>query len=393
MEGLVDIPESYRGREQALIKHTLLESYLERLFMIVGQHEKKICYVDCFAGPWQECNPKLKDTSIAISLDIMRKCRDGLRQLGKDVQFRALYIEKEEKAFDKLRAFLNEQAKLGIETHALKGDFVDQRNEILSWCGARDFTFFFVDPTGWKQAVEIPTLLPLLQRPYSEFLINFMYDFLLRTHTQELFADDIKDIFGEVPDTQGLAPKEREVFLLKKYRAQLKNAQPSVGDKPRSAYVAVLDSVKDRTKYHLVYLTRHPLGIKVFMEESAKVDIVQKTVRAHTKQEKRIEKSGQTEIFLDSVAMVKDDDRVELIAVKEYWLTKLSSTPRYFGIIDLADMLEETDWFIDDIQSAFGELAAEGKVRNLDCKGKRRTSFVHFDENKGKGERLEKIIS
>jgi hypothetical protein len=48
------IPEHYKGREQAYIKHTLLKSYLERLFMIIGQSATRICYVDCFAGPWQE---------------------------------------------------------------------------------------------------------------------------------------------------------------------------------------------------------------------------------------------------------------------------------------------------------------------------------------------------
>ncbi len=47
-------PEDYIGKEQAFIKHNLLKSYLERLFMIVGRYEEKILYVDCFAGPWQE---------------------------------------------------------------------------------------------------------------------------------------------------------------------------------------------------------------------------------------------------------------------------------------------------------------------------------------------------
>ena len=47
------IPENYKNREQAFIKHTLLRSYLERLFMIIGHRERVISYVDCFAGPWQ----------------------------------------------------------------------------------------------------------------------------------------------------------------------------------------------------------------------------------------------------------------------------------------------------------------------------------------------------
>ena len=67
------IPEHYHGREQAFIKHELLRAYLERLFMIIGKHEKTISYVDCFAGPWQEDTEDLEDTSIAISLRITKK--------------------------------------------------------------------------------------------------------------------------------------------------------------------------------------------------------------------------------------------------------------------------------------------------------------------------------
>ena len=36
----MEIPAQYRGREQAYFKHCLLEAYLERLFMIVGQHQR-----------------------------------------------------------------------------------------------------------------------------------------------------------------------------------------------------------------------------------------------------------------------------------------------------------------------------------------------------------------
>jgi hypothetical protein len=50
------VPDSYDGREQAWIKHQLLESYLDKLLHIIGAASKRnqqveICYVDCFAGP------------------------------------------------------------------------------------------------------------------------------------------------------------------------------------------------------------------------------------------------------------------------------------------------------------------------------------------------------
>jgi len=59
----MEIPQDYKGKEQSFIKHRLLETYLERLFMIIGQHENRIRYVDCFAGPWKTESDNLKDTS------------------------------------------------------------------------------------------------------------------------------------------------------------------------------------------------------------------------------------------------------------------------------------------------------------------------------------------
>ena len=66
----MDIPDHYKGREQAYLKHRLLQAYLERLFYIVGHYQKTICYVDCFAGPWHEQGPDLEGTSIATSLNM-----------------------------------------------------------------------------------------------------------------------------------------------------------------------------------------------------------------------------------------------------------------------------------------------------------------------------------
>lgn len=354
--------------------------------MIIGQHQSRICYVDCFAGPWQEGSSDLKDTSIAISLEIMKKCRAGLLKLGKDVKFRALFIENDKRAFAKLDSFLKKQYDDYIQIKAFNGGFFDLRADILQWCGADDFVFFFIDPTGWKDVVEIPSLQPLLQRRNSEYLINFMFDFLLRVHTQKPFEEDIMRIFGEVPNTDGMTPKEREAHLLKLYRKQLKITQAFAGGSPRSAYVKVLDPYKDRTKYHLVYLTRHPKGIKVFIEESEKLDIIQKTVRAQARQDRRIENSGQGELFTVSTEIRDDDDRVDLSVVKDYWLNKLDYSPKLFGIAELADMLEETNWFITDFQNAFKELEKEGRVENLNAKRTRPVNVVDFE----KGESLKR---
>ena len=366
----IDTSEHYKGREQSGIKHYLLESYLEVLFMIIGQHEKRICYIDCFSGPWQEADQKLSDTSIALSLNAMRKCHNTLKTLGYNVEFRALFVEKDNRSYKKLKAYLEDTQYEGVTADSRNGDFYDQRDDILRWCGTDNFAFFFIDPKGWKKAIEIPTLAPLLRRPRSEFMINFMYDFLNRTVPQESFQDDMRAIFGEIPDTSGMGPKERENYLINRYRAALISTSSHDTKRLRSAYVSILDRVKDRTKYHIVYLTRHPLGIVKFMEASEKMDKVQQRVRTRTKQQRRAESSGMNDLFSNEV----DDattDTVDIEAVKQYWLNMLSHTPQVFDIERLADMLEDINWFETNLQQAFNELIDEGKAINLDMTRKR----------------------
>lgn len=373
--------EKYKGKEQGYLKHRLLAAYLERLFMIVGQHHRTICYVDCFAGPWESNSDDLADTSIAISLDIIRKCREGLRSNNRDVRFRAMYVEEKKKPFQALERYLESRKNDGIETMAMQGEFHTLVPAILEWCGTDSFVFFFVDPTGWKDAVELPTLAPLLRRPNSEFLINFMYDFLSRTVPQPEFQQDMERIFGQVPDTRGMSPEEREAHLVTLYRNNLKQVTPDGKDKSRTACVKVLKPTKDRTLYNLVYLTRHPKGIVEFMEASEKLVLVQKKVRALAKQDGRIQRSRQTEMFSATESISDVRSTLDLSEVKEYWLTLLSTLPKYFGTREFADMLENTEWFPGDFQKAFGELAKEGKVRNLDAKRARPVNAVNFEKN------------
>lgn len=375
------IPDQYRGREQAYFKHRLLEAYLERLFMIVGQHQRTICYVDCFAGPWKSQTDDLEDTSIAISLNLINRCRESLQKLNPQIQFRALYIEEKLKSFKNLQAYLSTRQDDGTVTHALQGKFHDLRQEILSWCGADSFVFFFIDPTGWKNVVELPTLEPLLKRPNSEFLINFMYDFLSRTVPQPEFQADMESIFGVMPNTNGMSPEERETYLVSLYRNNIKKVIPGGKEQPRTACVKVLKPTHDRTLYHLVYLTRHPKGIVEFMEASEKLDLVQKKARALAKQDERIAKKKQMELFSAAEHVTDERADMDLSEVKECWLNHLTTTPKRFGVGELADMLEQTEWFPGDFQKAFAELVKEGKVKNLDAKRTRPVNAVNFEKN------------
>ena len=385
------IPEGYDNREHAYVKHRLLKEYLQTLFLIIGMGPEKsgpveLCYVDCFAGPWLDESDKLGTTSIAISLGILEQCQKELRDRGKNIKLRALYVEKDNDAFIRLEHHLARYTPDGIETKALKGDFVALRDQILEWCGSGSFAFFFIDPKGWTP-IQIDILKILLQRPRSEFLINFMYDFLNRAVSIPSIQGQITKLLGEQPNVDGLSSAAREKTLLWIYRKNLKaQVRPSSKYPARSAYVCVQDASKDRTKYHLVYLTSHPVGIIRFMEISEKLDLVQKQVRAAKKQLKRIEKNGQEELFKSLEFVSEDEGHATPEEVEKFWLTKLSSSPRRFDEHNFADLLEETDWFAGDLQQALGRLMAQGKVLNVDAKRKRRSRFLHYEN----GERLQR---
>lgn len=394
------IPDTYIGREQALVKHKLLEAYLEKLILIIGMSAKRersveIGYVDCFAGPWGDESESMASTSIAISLQTMDSCHNKLLQLGVQANIRALYIEKNPNAFKRLSTYLQASTPEGVSSKCLQGNFLDLRGDILTWCGDQSFVFFFIDPKGWKD-VGVDQLRPLLQRPRSEFLINFIYDFISRTAAMTDWATDIASFLGTsratVQSLDGHVPRERERLLLTSYRDGLKSRVPSPNKheyRPRTGYVRVMDPSKERPKYHLIYLTAHPKGLIEFMEISQGVDLIQKQIRATKRLDKREAKSGVRDMFSDELDTNPEPSIVDEAAVDAYWVGFLSSGMQAIGQTEFADILEETDWLPDTLQISLSRLIASGQVINLDSTTKRPKRPLHFE----KTERLQLAVA
>jgi hypothetical protein len=233
----------------------------------------------------------------------------------------------------------------------------------------------------------VGVLQPLLQRPQSEFLINFMYEFVNRTASMPPWKYEITALLGEAVEVDYLDVAERERLLLSTYRTNLKrHLRPAGNLSARSAYVRVLDRKKERAKYHLVYLTSHPRGSIAFMEISEELDLVQKHVRASTKQHARAEKSGMDDMFDAAEYVNAEQGHANLIEVEQYWLKYLSGGSKRVGEMEFANLLEDTDWFPGDFQRALRNLITGGKVRNLDAPRKRPKRPLHWEKE---GERLQ----
>jgi len=388
------IPEMYDGREQALIKHRLLASYLEKLVLVIGMGARRtgnveLAYVDCFAGPWGDSSESLDGTSIAISLRTLATCRKKLAELGVTASIRALYIEKDRPAFTRLSTYLQHSTPEDLTADCMPGDFVDLREEILRWCGSAAFVFFFIDPKGWK-AVGIETLRPLLQRPRSEFLITFVYDFINRTASMNEWQDEVTELLGSPVDLAGLSPQKREKTLLDTYRRGLKQAVAAARPQyqPRTAYVRVMDPTRERPKYHLVYVTSHPVGVIEFMEVSQGVDLIQRRVRAMKRVDARKKQTGMTDMFADEAARDVEVGTSSQSNVDAFWLSRLSRGIQAVGLTEFADILEETDWMPAELQASLARLIKGGRVRNVDAPGTRPKKPLHPERN----ERLELVV-
>ena len=390
------VPDAYDGREQAFIKHELLKSYLQKPFLIVGSSagsggQIELCYVDCFAGPWGDESEGMESTSIAISLQTLDVVRQRLGINGVSARIRALCVEKDSRAYARLSAYLNDNTPSGIHAEPRRGNVVALRDEILRWVGKDAFTFFFIDPMGWK-GIEIETLRPLLgRRPRSEFLINFMYFNINRAMSMPEWQPDMAELVGEPIDLEGMASDQRERAILKAYRSNLKRCVTATTPQfpPRSAHVRVLDRAHERPKYHLVYVTSHPRGVIEFMTISENVDLVQKQVRAEVKDVERERRTGMADLFptpIDPTAGHASADDVD-----RFWLDYIGATVRRLDRNAFADILEDKDWFPGALQASLVRLIAAGEVKNLDAAGRRPKKPLHFDADNG--ERLQRIGS
>ncbi|RON08174.1 hypothetical protein BK659_16585 [Pseudomonas brassicacearum] len=366
------IPKEYHGREQAYVKHTILQTYLQRLFMIIGRKESVINYVDCFAGPWSEESDDLKDTSIGISLRQMKECADALKsQFGKDIKFRALYIEKDKKAFGKLDSFLAGKKHVPVEASCIYGDYTTKIDEIVRWASG-NFTFFFIDPKGWKTVVSAPVLAPLLALNKVEFLINLMYDFFNRALSMKPHQSDVEALLGRRIDLTGSeTSSERQALVISQYR---KVVGELYGGK--TTYVSVERPGMERVLYFLVYLTRHPLGIIVFKQAAEQMEMVQRVSHFEARLRAQINKSPIGDLFgSDQDIFTVDKPEDNRLAARDFLLSRLSSTPLLIDFECWSDFLEQTDLYPTDLQLAFKELAKEGRIKNLDADVSRRSKY------------------
>jgi three-Cys-motif partner protein len=291
--------EDYKDREQSYVKHVFLESYLERLAHKTASRYPHIVYVDGFAGPWQSAHENFQDTSFGVALNALRSAKTSWKASGREVRMSAHLVERDPDAYKKLASIPSRYPDIAAETH--EGAFLTVMPTILSDIPTDAFAFFFIDPKGWR--LPLQSLAPLLQRPHSEVIFNFMFDFISRAASirDAAVVAGLNELipFGdwrrrlEAAERDGSGPDVRKAILVDAFAESLAR----LGQYNYVAETTVLRPVKDRPLYCLFYATRHPIGIEVFRDSQIKTLEEQSRTRATGKVRHAETTTGQREIF------------------------------------------------------------------------------------------------
>lgn len=290
-------PSWYSGRTQTFIKHFFLERYLERVARVTlsGGGWSEFAYVDAFSGPWRSADEKLEDTSVSIALKKLEEVRENLEKKGRNVKFRALFVERDRSAYRDLQRLVDGFPKSGAET--ICGEFQDHVEEARRFIG-NAFSLIFVDPTGWS--VDLNVLKPLL-RSRGEIIINFMYNDINRhllENPQPGVQASFDPIFGgpswrsEI-EQRIRGGKDREAAILGVFCDRLRAA----GGFEFVTSTRIMQPLAERTYFYLVYATRHWKGVEEFRSVEEKAVDVQEKIRFDAKRDAREERSGMHDMF------------------------------------------------------------------------------------------------
>jgi three-Cys-motif partner protein len=295
----------YEGREQALVKHTILRSYLQRLALKVGQFRPgtTLNYVDGFSGPWDAVSRDFRDSSPHVAATELLAARNTLRARSTiELNVRCMFIEKDKEAFERLRSLA--LTLDGVETLTCQGEFESLIHDVQAFMrsGSNPFGFVFIDPTGWT-GYGLKAIAPVLQLSPSEILINFMTKDIIR------FIDDedstaiasFEDLFGEAvlrDRWKGLDGQDREDAIVDRYCERIRVE----GRFSYCGSAVVLNPTQDRTHYHLIYATRSLRGLITFREVERGVAGLQKQTRAEARASKAYARTGQGQLFAPAPA-------------------------------------------------------------------------------------------
>lgn len=295
-------PQWYEGREQALVKHTFLDTYMPAQIPKIVSWANEFTYVDLFAGPWQSQSSDYSDTSFGIALGRMTGAKATQAKLGRRVRMVAHLVGKTAANCAELTEAVKRFPE--VEAHCYSGLAEQHAATIASLIPARAFRFVVIDPKG---VPDVRTFKCLIEPANTEVLLNFMFQFANRFAGSQDRMPTLEGWLGGLSDEQGswrkdfaeLRGQDREAAITERAR----QAMRKMGGYAHAPALTVDETASERPLYKLIYLSRHPIGLRVFRDAHVKALEAQATYKSLRKAENRRQRSGMDDLFANPSAI------------------------------------------------------------------------------------------
>src|SRR6267378_68957 len=265
---MVDNQFFAESREQSQIKARIVAKYFWAWAKVVipstKLHGNRIAYIDLFAGPG-----RYEDGTISTPLLVLQSAIEDPDMRNMLV---TVFNDRDVENAGKLRAAI--EALPGINTLKYKPQI---SNQVVGEELAKMFsglrlvpTFFFVDPWGYK-GLSLGLINSVLQNWGCDCVFFFNYNRVnmglnndsVREHMDVLFGKERADKLRAT--LSGLSPADRESAIVEELAQSLK----SLG----GGFVlpfAFKDENANRTKQHLIFVTKYFRGYEIMKEIMAK---------------------------------------------------------------------------------------------------------------------------
>ncbi len=240
-------------------KHLVLRSYLQAWLPIIGRWNKRILFIDGFAGPGEYEGGEEGSPLVA-----MRSLVEHASSHAINAQVVFFFIEKDRSRAEHLRkqvggwrSRLPERA----EAHVIEGEFDRSMTELLNEFDEQrramaPAAFVMIDPFGVK-GTPMEVIRRILGNPKCEVYVTFMWEHINRFLREREFEPHLTDLFGteewKAASVYELEPDRRRIFLYGLYERQLRAAG--------AKQVVHFDLYKkDRHVYSIFFGTGHHRG-------------------------------------------------------------------------------------------------------------------------------------
>ena len=265
---MVDNQFFSESREQSQIKARIVSKYFWAWAKVIipstKSHSNRIAYIDLFAGPG-----RYEDGTLSTPLMVLKSTIEDADMRNMLV---TVFNDRDVENVGKLRAAID--ALPGIDTLKYKPQI---SNQVVGEELAKMFsglklvpTLFFVDPWGYK-GLSLGLINSVLQNWGCDCVFFFNYNRINMGLNNDAVRENMDVLFGKEradklrATLSGLSPADRENAIIEELAQSLKALGGSF-----VLPFTFKDENANRTKHHLIFVTKHFKGYEIMKEIMAK---------------------------------------------------------------------------------------------------------------------------